>query len=51
MYRDRTLYARLAKERSVQDKAQSLGNVGISSGIKRPPSDARPFSTTSSKGN
>lgn len=42
-------WARSAKERSLQADSQSAGKEGISSGMKRPPSDARPLRTTSSK--
>lgn len=48
MYKERISYANSEKERSFHLEAQSLGNEGISSGMNRPPSDARPLRTTSS---
>jgi hypothetical protein len=51
MYREKISYARSSKDRCCHFDAQSLGREGISSGMKRPPSEARPFSTTSSKEN
>lgn len=47
MYSDRTLNARSTKERSFQDSHSAA--AGISSGMYRPPSEARPLRTTSSK--
>jgi len=43
------LNASSSKEQPAHDLDQSEGREGISSGMKSPPSDARPFRTTSSK--
>lgn len=51
MYREKISYARSSKERLCHLVAQSLGSTGISSGMNRPPSEASPLSTTSSKEN
>ncbi len=48
IYKERISYASSEKERFFHFDSQSRGTAGISSGIKSPPSDARPFSTTSS---
>jgi hypothetical protein len=49
MYREKISNARSSKERSFHFDAHSSGRVGISSGMNRPPSEARPLRTTSSK--
>lgn len=49
MKREKISNARSSKERSFQLDAHSVGSEGISSGMKRPPSEARPLRTTSSK--
>jgi hypothetical protein len=49
MYRERSSKASSEKDRSFHFVCQSAGRDGISSGMKRPPSDASPFRTTSSK--
>ncbi len=48
IYRERRLNARSTKESSRHALSQSAGSCGIFSGMKRPPSEARPFRTTSS---
>jgi hypothetical protein len=49
MYRERISKANSENERFFHLVSQSLGSCGISSGMNRPPSEARPLSTTSSK--
>lgn len=51
MYSERIWNASSWKLRSRHSDSQLSGNLGISSGIKRPPSAARPLITTSSKEN
>jgi hypothetical protein len=48
MYREKILKARSSKLRSRHSVSQPVGSSGICSGIKRPPSEARPLRTTSS---
>lgn len=48
MYRERSSKANSEKDKFFHFDSQSRGNEGISSGMKRPPSAARPFKTTSS---
>lgn len=49
IYNERISNARSSKIKSRQSDSQELDRAGISSGMKRPPSAARPFRTTSSK--
>jgi hypothetical protein len=51
MYRERISKASSEKDRFFHFDSQSRGREGIFSGIKSPPSDARPFRTASSKEN
>lgn len=48
MYRERISNASSEKDRFCHFDSQSRGSEGTSSGMKRPPSAARPFKTTSS---
>jgi hypothetical protein len=47
MYRERSSKANSEKDKFFHFDSQSRGNEEISSGMKRPPSAARPFKTTS----
>jgi hypothetical protein len=49
MKREKISKASSSKDRSFHLEAQLSGKEGISSGMNRPPSFARPFRTTSSK--
>lgn len=49
IYKERISNARSSKLRSRQSDVQELGRAGISSGMNKPPSAARPLRTTSSK--
>jgi len=48
MYRERRAKANSEKEKFFHVSSQPRGKWGISSGMKSPPSAARPFKTTSS---
>lgn len=48
MYSEKILKARSSKLRSRHSVSQPAGSSGTCSGMKRPPSEARPFRTTSS---
>ena len=48
MYRERISKARSEKDRFFHFDSQSRGKAGISSGMKSPPSAAKPFKTAAS---
>jgi hypothetical protein len=51
IYKERISNASSENDRFFHFDSQSLGAEGISSGMNRPPSEASPFSTASSKEN